>query len=77
MKLKKLIKQVILLIDDEEAKKETKKDSLKNLLKKLNKRKNKIKKSQKKGNMKERDEELKILKINIKKGKKLLYKLYK
>ena len=59
---------------------EDKKKSLKDLLKKLNERKNNIKKSLKKSldskKEKELKEELDIVCLQLKKGKKMLHELY-
>ncbi len=80
MGIKKFIKNVkhTLRLNDYEI--EGKKKSLKDLLKKLNSRKKSINKSLeatlKKKKKKELEEELEIVTCLIKKGKKILHKLY-
>ena len=77
MKFKKFIKKVHLLIDIKESEKEDKKNMIISYIKKLNKRKIKIKELLKDKKTKESDEELSIIKMHIKKGKKLLSNLCK
>lgn len=80
MGIKKFIKKVqqTLKLDDQVV--EDKKKALKDLLKKLNERKKVIKKSLKKPletkKEKELNEELDIICLQMKKGKKILHKLY-
>ena len=84
MGFKKFIKQVKLTLGLNDYKVEGKKKSLKALLKKLNERKRSIEKSlknslQKKETKKTQElkEELEIVSLQIKKGKKILHELYK
>jgi len=80
MGIKKFIKSVQSTLGLEDYKKEGKKKSLKDLLKKLTKRKKSIivlletslDKKEKNG----LKEELEIITLQIKKGKKILYRLY-
>jgi len=80
MGLKKFIKSVQSTLGLEEFNEEGKKKALKILLKKLNNRKKSLNtalktvKNKKEEN--ELQEELDIVKLQIKKGKKILYKLY-
>lgn len=80
MGIKKFIEHVKSSLGLKNFKKEGKKKSLKDLLKKLNTRKKNIAKSLEtplgKKEKKELEEELKIVSLQIKKGKKILYKLY-
>ena len=80
MNLKKFIKSVKSTLGLKGFSQEGKKKSLKELLKKLNRRKKSITTSLKTtlGNKEERElkEELEIVSLQIKKGKKILYKLY-
>jgi len=78
--IKKFIENVKSSLGLKDLKKEGKKKSLKDLLKKLNTRKKNITKLLKaslgKKEKKELKEELEIISLQIKKGKKILYKLY-
>lgn len=80
MGFKKFIKQVKHTLGLADYKVEGKKKSLKSLLKKLNERKRNINKSLKntleKKELKELKEELEIVSLQIKKGKKVLHALY-
>ena len=80
MNIKKFIKSVKSTLGLKGFNQEGKKKSLKELLKKLNKRKKSItsflKRSLDKKKEKELKEELDIISLQIKKGKKILYKLY-
>jgi len=80
MSFKKFIKSVITSLELGDYQVEGKKKAIKDLLKKLNKRKSNIKKSlektSEKKQQKELKEELEILSFEIKKGKKILFKLY-
>ena len=80
MGLKKFIKSVKSTLRLKDFNQEGKKKSLKELLKKLNSRKKSITASLKvtedKKEKKELEEELDIISLQIKKGKKILYKLY-
>lgn len=80
MGIKKFIKQVQHTLGLNNYVIENKKKSLKDLLKKLNERKKIIKKSLKNSlknkEEKELNEELDIVCLQIKKGKKMLHKLY-
>ncbi len=80
MGIKKFIKSVQSTLGLEDYKKESKKKSLKDLLKKLNKRKKSItaslKATEDKKEKKGLEEELDIVTLQIKKGKKILYRLY-
>ena len=80
MGIKKFIKKVQLSLGVNNYVIENKKKSLKDLLKKLNERKKIIKKSLKKPleskEEKELNEELDIICLQLKKGKKMLHKLY-
>ncbi len=80
MGLKKFIKSVKSTLGLKDFNQEGKKKSLKELLKKLNKRKKSItaslKATEDKKEKKELTEELDIVTLQIKKGKKILYKLY-
>ena len=80
MGIKKFIKSVQSTLGLEDYKKESKKKSLKDLLKKLNKRKKSImaslKATEDKKEIKGLEEELDIVTLQIKKGKKILYRLY-
>ncbi len=78
--IKKFIKNVKSSLELKDFNKESKKKSLKALLKKLNTRKTSIKKSLESSPKKQEkeafQEELEILSLQIKKGKKLLHNLY-
>lgn len=80
MGFKKFIKKVKHTLGLNDYAVEGKKKSLKALLKKLNERKRNINKSLKntlgKKEKKELKEELEIVSLQIKKGKKILHKLY-
>ena len=80
MGIKKFIKKVKRTLRLNNVVIENKKKSLKRLLKKLNERKKIIKKSLKKSldskKDKELNEELDIICLQLKKGKKILHKLY-
>ncbi len=80
MGLKKFIKSVQSTLGLEDFNQEGKKKSLKELLKKLNHRKKSIiillKAPLGKKEESELKEELEIISLQIKKGKKILYKLY-
>lgn len=80
MSIKKFIKKVKSLLDLDNYSVENKKKALKDLLKKLRKRKNSIKISLKtsldKKEKKNLNEELEIISLHIKKGKKILKDLY-
>jgi len=80
MGIKNFIKKVKHTLRLNNAIIENKKKSLKDLLKKLNERKKSIKKALKKSsNTKEEEElneELNIICLQLKKGKKILHKLY-
>lgn len=80
MGIKKFIKQVKHTLGLNGYEVEGKKKSLKDLLKKLNERKRNISKSLKntpgKKEKKELKEELEIVSLQIKKGKKILHALY-
>ncbi len=80
MRAKKFIKGVKAFLRLGDYKVEGKKKAIKDLLKKLSRRKIVVKKmlegSLEKGRKKELKEELEILTLEIKKGKKILYKLY-
>ncbi len=76
MGIKKFIKRVQYTLGLSDYKIEGKKRSLKDLLKKLNERKKSIKKSLEKEKKRELEEELEIVSLQIKKGKKILHKLY-
>ncbi len=80
MGFKKFIKSVKSTLGLKDFNQEGKKKSLKELLKKLNSRKKSITASleatQDKKEKKELKEELDIVTLQIKKGKKILYKLY-
>ena len=80
MGIKKFIKSVKSTLGLEDYNQENKKKSLKDLLKKLNKRKKSItallKTPLDEKKEKELKEELDIVSLQIKKGKKILYKLY-
>lgn len=77
MGFKKFIKQVKLTLGLDDYEVEGKKKSLKVLLKKLNERKRNIEKSLKNSlETKELKEELEIVSLQIKKGKKILNELY-
>ncbi len=80
MGLKKFIKKVKHTLGLNDYAVEGKKKSLKDLLKKLNKRKRSINKALKspldKKEKKELKEELEIVSLQIKKGKKILHELY-
>ena len=80
MGFKKFIKTVQATLGLEEFNEEGKKKSIKRLLKKLNVRKKslgeQLKNPQSKKEEKELQEELEIVTLQIKKGKKILYKLY-
>ena len=80
MGLKKFIKSVQSTLGLEEFSEEGKKKALKVLLKKLNNRKKSInaalKSTKSKKEENELKEELEIVKLQIKKGKKILYRLY-
>jgi len=80
MSFKKFLKSVITSLELGDYKVEGKKKAIKDLLKKLNRRKQNLKKSLEKASekkqQKELKEELEILSFEIKKGKKILYKLY-
>lgn len=80
MGIKKFIKQVKNTLGLKDYEIEGKKKSLKVLLKKLNERKKSINKSLKtslgKKEKKELLEELEIVSLQIKKGKKILHELY-
>ena len=80
MGIKKFIKKVQYTLGLNNSIIENKKTSLKNLLKKLNERKKSIKKALKKPldsqKEKELSEELDIICLQLKKGKKILHKLY-
>jgi hypothetical protein len=77
MGIKKFIKSVRESLDIQKIKVSNKKKSLKIVLKKLIKRKQDLKKNIKQNSNKELKEELDIILIHIKKGKKILEKLYK
>ncbi len=80
MGIKKFMKSVQSTLGLKDLKEESKKKSLKDLLKKLNKRKKSIiaqlKTPLDKKEEIELKEELEIVSLQIKKGKKILYKLY-
>ncbi len=80
MDIKKFMKSVQSTLGLKDLKEESKKKSLKDLLKKLNKRKKSIiaqlKTPLDKKEEIELKEELEIVSLQIKKGKKILYKLY-
>lgn len=79
MGIKKFIKKVKSTLGLTDYEVEGKKKSLKDLIKKLNARKKDIKKSLESANkkeIKELDEELKIVTCQIKKGKMILHDLY-
>jgi len=80
MGLKKFIKSVQSTLGLEEFSEEGKKKALKVLLKKLNNRKKSINAALKSAKSKKEEnelkEELEIVKLQIKKGKKILYRLY-
>ena len=80
MGIKKFIRSVQSTLGLEDINKEGKKKALKNLLKKLRKRKRSIVESLEgsldKKERRELEEELEIISLQIKKGKKILYKLY-
>lgn len=80
MGIKKFIKKVRHTLRLKDVVIENKKESLKDLLMKLNKRKKIIEKSLKKPleikEEKELNEELDIICLQLKKGKKILHKLY-
>ncbi len=80
MGLKKFMKSVQSTLGLKDFKEESKKKSLKVLLKKLNSRKKSItallKTPRDKKEENELKEELEIITLQIKKGKKILYKLY-
>jgi hypothetical protein len=80
MGLKKFMKSVQSTLGLKNLKEESKKKSLKVLLKKLNSRKKSItallKTPRDKKEENELKEELEIITLQIKKGKKILYKLY-
>jgi sortase (surface protein transpeptidase) len=80
MGFKKFIKKVKHTLGLNDYAVEGKKKSLKDLLKKLNKRKRSINKALKnpldKKEKKELKEELEIVSLQIKKGKKILHELY-
>ena len=80
MGIKKFIKKVHHTLKLKDVEIENKKESLKDLLMKLNKRKKVIKKSLKKSleskEEKELNEELDIICLQLKKGKKILHKPY-
>ena len=77
MGIKKFIEQVSATLGLDENREESQKKYLKLLLKKLNDRKREIK-GVLKEDIKKKDlqEELEIISIQIKKGKKILHKLY-
>ncbi len=77
MGIKKFIKRAKEILGLEDEKKESKKKSLKRLLKKLIKRKREICTMLKDKKSKELQEELDIVSLQIKKGKKILHELYK
>ncbi len=81
MSIDKFIKQVSATLGLNDQEKESKKKYFKLLLKKLIAKKRKLKKLLKekrsKKESKEYQEELEIISIQIKKGKKILHKLYK
>ena len=78
--MKKFIRSVQSTLGLEEFNQESKKKALKVLLKKLNSRKKRLNASLKTTRNKKEENELKeelaIVKLQIKKGKKILYKLY-
>jgi len=80
MGMKKFIRSVQSTLGLEEFNQESKKKALKVLLKKLNSRKKRLNASLKTTRNKKEENELKeelaIVKLQIKKGKKILYKLY-
>ncbi len=80
MGIKKFIKKVKQTLELDDYVIEGKKKSLKDLLKKLNERKKSINKSLEsspgKKETKELKEELEIVSLQIKKGKKILHELY-
>lgn len=80
MGIKKFIKKVKSTLGLTDYEVENKKKALKDLLKKLNSRKksinNSLKDELKKKDKKDLDEELEIVKCQIKKGKKILHDLY-
>jgi len=80
MKIKKFIKSVAHFLGLGDYKIEGKKKALKDLIKKLNKRKRDLKKKIKeielKSDRKELEEEFKIVSLELKKAKAILYKLY-
>jgi hypothetical protein len=80
MKIKKFIKSVAHFLGLGDYKIEGKKKALKDLIKKLNKRKRDLKKKIKeielKSDRKELEEEFKIVALELKKAKAILYKLY-
>jgi len=80
MKIKKFIKSIAHFLGLGDYKIEGKKKALKDLIKKLNKRKRDLKKKIKeielKSDGKELEEEFKIVALELKKAKAILYKLY-
>lgn len=80
MGIKKFINKVKHTLGLNDYETEGKKKSLKDLLKKLNLRKSQLKKERQghfgKKEKKELEEELEIVSLQIKKGKKILHKLY-
>ena len=80
MGFKKFIKSVQSTLGLEEFNEEGKKKAVKKLLKKLNDRKKSINAALKTAKSKKEEnelkEELEIVKLQIKKGKKILYRLY-
>ena len=80
MGIKKFIKSVQSTLGLEEFNEEGKKKAIKALLKKLGSRKKSINAALKAAKSKKEEnelkEELEIVKVQIKKGKKILYKLY-
>jgi hypothetical protein len=76
MGIKKFIKKVQYTLELSDYKIEGKKRALKDLLKKLNQRKKSIRKALEKEKKRALEEELEIVSSQIKKGKKILHKLY-
>lgn len=80
MGIKKFIKKVIVTLSLDNYQVEGKKKAIKDLLKKLNERKKSIKKLLEQSLKNEEkvglEEELEIVSLQIKKGKKILHELY-
>jgi len=76
MGIKRFIKTTRELLGLHDEQKESKKKALKSLLKKLIQRKRELKDILKERSSKELQEELDIVSLQIKKGKKILHELY-